>query len=58
VVTEFGANRTLLGGDWPVIVLMNNYVEVWKAQLAAIAKYSAEDQEWITHKTAEHVYGI
>jgi len=39
-------------------VLMNNYVEVWKAQLAAIAKYSAEEQEWITHKTAEHVYGI
>ena len=58
VVKEFGANRTLLGGDWPVIVLMNNYVEVWKAQLAAIAKYSAEDQEWITHKTAELVYGI
>jgi L-fuconolactonase len=58
VVKEFGANRTLLGGDWPVIVLMNNYVEVWKAQLEAISKYSAEDQEWITHKTAELVYGI
>ena len=58
VVKEFGANRTLLGGDWPVIVLMNNYVEVWNAQLEAISKYSAEDQEWITHKTAEFVYGI
>ena len=27
-------------------------------QLEAISKYSAEDQEWITHKTAELVYGI
>ena len=58
VVEKFGAERCMLGGDWPVIVLMNNYVEVWKAQVAVIAKYSESDQEWIRSKTAKRVYSL
>jgi len=37
---------------------MNNYVDVWHAQVAAVADYSAEDQEWIKSKTAISVYGL
>ena len=48
----------MLGGDWPVITLMNTYVEVWQAQVAALSSYSNEDQEWIRSKTAMHVYGL
>lgn len=58
IVASYGPERTMLGGDWPVIVLMNNYVEVWKAQIAAILKFSASDQEWMRHKTAKHFYNL
>ena len=47
-----------MGGDWPVIVLMNNYVEIWQAQLEVIMDYNAEDQIWIKSKTAKEVYGL
>jgi L-fuconolactonase len=58
MVKSFGAHRILMGGDWPVITLMNNYVDVWKAQVAAVANYSEKDQEWIKSKTAIEVYGL
>jgi L-fuconolactonase len=58
MVKSFGAQRILVGGDWPVITIMNNYVDVWRAQVAALAGYSAEDQEWIKSKTAKLVYGL
>lgn len=58
IVSIFGANRTMLGGDWPVIVLMNNYVDVWKAQVEVISNFSEDDQEWIRHKTAELFYDL
>lgn len=54
----FGPSRIMMGGDWPVITLMNNYVDVWQAQVASIAKYSATEQEWIKSKTAIAVYGL
>lgn len=58
ILSSYGAHRTMLGGDWPVIVLMNNYVEVWKAQVEVISKFSEDDQEWIRHKTAELFYNL
>ena len=58
MVGAFGADRIMMGGDWPVITLMNNYVDVWRAQVAAIANYSKRDQEWIRSKTAIEVYGL
>ncbi len=58
MVGAFGAKRIMLGGDWPVILLMNNYVDVWKAQLASLEKYSDKEQEWMRSKTATEVYGL
>jgi len=58
MVKAFGSHRILMGGDWPVIVLMNNYVEVWHAQLEVIKDYNEEDQSWIKSKTAKEVYGL
>ena len=58
MVEAFGSHRILMGGDWPVIELMNNYVDVWKAQVASLEKYSNEDQKWIRSKTAIEVYGL
>ena len=58
IVQTYGANRVMMGGDWPVIVLGNTYAEVWKAQSEVISGYSADDQEWIRHKTAKAFYNL
>jgi L-fuconolactonase len=58
MVKIYGANRVMMGGDWPVIVLGNTYVEIWKAQVEVISGYSQEDQDWITHKTAKAFYNL
>ena len=58
IVKSYGANRVMMGGDWPVIVLGNTYVEIWKAQVKVISGYSQKDQDWITHKTAKAFYNL
>lgn len=58
IVKTYGANRVMMGGDWPVIVLGNTYVEVWKAQVEVINKFSQDDQEWMRHKTAKAFYNL
>ena len=58
MVKTYGANRVMMGGDWPVIVLGNTYVEIWKAQVEVISGYSEDDQDWMAHKTAKAFYNL
>ena len=58
IINTYGANRTMMGGDWPVCILSGDYVSVWKAQLDVIAKYSESDQEWLRYKSAEKFYNL
>ena len=58
IISVYGANRTMLGGDWPVCILSGDYVKVWKAQLDVISKYSESDQEWLYYKSAEKFYNL
>jgi L-fuconolactonase len=58
MLKTYGADRIMMGGDWPVIVLGNTYVEIWKAQLEVISGYSQEDQDWIRYKTAKAFYNL
>ena len=58
IISVYGANRTMMGGDWPVCILSGDYVKVWKAQLDVIAKFSEADQEWLCSKTAEKFYNL
>jgi L-fuconolactonase len=58
MVKTYGAERVMLGGDWPVIVLGNNYAEIWKAQVEVISHFSAEEQAWMRHKTAKAFYKL
>jgi predicted TIM-barrel fold metal-dependent hydrolase len=48
----------MLGGDWPVILLANDYQTVWKAQKDAISHFSPEQQEDIKHRTATKFYSL
>lgn len=58
MVETFGVERIMMGGDWPVIVLGNTYVEVWKAQLEVIDKLSSDQKAWLKSKTAQSVYNL
>jgi len=58
MVETFGVERIMMGGDWPVIVLGNSYVEVWKAQLEVIDKLSPEQKSWLKSKTVKSVYNL
>ena len=58
IIEVYGADRTMMGGDWPVCILAGDYVRVWKAQLDVISKYSETDQEWLCYKTAEKFYNL
>ena len=58
MVETFGVERIMMGGDWPVIVLGNTYVEVWKAQLEVIDKLSSDQKAWLKSKTAKSVYNL
>ena len=58
IVSVYGANRVMMGGDWPVSILAGDYVSVWKAQEAVVAKYLPEDQAWLKAKTAKKFYNL
>ena len=58
MVETFGVERIMMGGDWPVIVLGNTYVEVWKAQLEVIEKFISYQKAWLKSKTAKSVYNL
>lgn len=58
MVETFGVERIMMGGDWPVIVLGNTYVEVWKAQLDVIDKLSSDQKAWLKSKTVKSVYNL
>lgn len=58
IVSKYGAERVMLGGDWPVAILAGDYVKVWRAQLDVISKFSPEAQEWMRSKTAKKFYNL
>ncbi|NDF02789.1 MAG: hypothetical protein EB067_05050 [Actinobacteria bacterium] len=58
IVKVYGANRTMMGGDWPVCILSGDYLKVWKAQLDVISRFSESDQDWLCYKTAEKFYSL
>lgn len=58
IVEKYGAERLMMGGDWPVAILAGDYVKVWKAQVEVIAKFSLDQQEWMRHKTAKKFYNL
>jgi predicted TIM-barrel fold metal-dependent hydrolase len=47
-----------MGGDWPVIILGDDYAKVWKAQVEVTKAYTPEQQEWFQSKTAKKVYNL
>lgn len=58
IVEKYGAERVMMGGDWPVATLAGDYVKVWHAQVEVISKFSGEQQDWMRHKSAKKFYNL
>ncbi|MEZ4769372.1 MAG: amidohydrolase family protein [Caldilineales bacterium] len=54
----FGAERCMLGGDWPVSVLAGGYVKAFTVYKQILAERSPAEQEQISYKTAQAFYGV
>ncbi|MCB1453047.1 MAG: amidohydrolase family protein [Rhizobiaceae bacterium] len=54
----FGAERCMLGGDWPVSVLAGGYVKAFTIYKQILAERSPAEQEQISYKTAQAFYGV
>ena len=54
----FGAERCMVGGDWPVSVLAGGYVKAFDAYKQILAERSPAEQEQISYKTAMAFYGV
>jgi L-fuconolactonase len=54
----FGAERCMLGGDWPVSILAGGYAKAFDIYKHILAERSPAEQEQISHKTAMAFYGV
>ncbi len=52
----FGADRVMLGSNWPVATLSGRYEEIWAAHRAWLSALSASEQADIASGTAGRVY--
>jgi len=57
-IDVFGAERCMVGGDWPVSVLAGGYGKAFAAYKAVLADRSTSEQTQIYHKTAMAFYGV
>lgn len=58
VLEAFGARRTMLGSDWPVMLLASSYGKWMQCARDAIASLSESEQDLITGGTAKAAYRI
>jgi L-fuconolactonase len=58
IVAAFGADRVMLGSDWPVALLAGDFVRVWRAQREVISHLAESEQDDILYRTAQRVYNL
>ena len=58
VITSFGTNRVLFGGDWPVVLLASEYRRWAETAQLLLAKLPAIDRKKILHDNAIRVYRL
>ena len=57
-INLFGADRCMLGGDWPVSVLAGGYVKAFTVYKQILAERSQAEQEQISYETAQAFYNV
>jgi L-fuconolactonase len=58
-LNEFGVERCFCGGDWPVSILANNYVETWQMYKDILGELlSDNEQEKVFYSNAVRFYDL
>lgn len=57
-IEQFGANRLMFGGDWPVATLAGNYAQVWAETNKALAGRSSAETDAILGGAAATAYRL
>ncbi len=58
VFESFGAERLMVGSDWPVCTVAGPYEHVMAVVVDYIGRYTLREQEMILSETAVRVYGL
>jgi len=58
VIAEFGPDRVMFGGDWPVCTLAASFREWVDALLWIVRDFSDAERRKLFHDNAERVYGL
>jgi L-fuconolactonase len=58
VVELFGAQRLMLGSDWPVSTLAASYSKVLGAEVQILSDLVGADLEWALWRRAAGTYGL
>lgn len=56
--TVFGAERLMVGGDWPVSIRAGGYHRVWAAWEALLGERTADDRTLVRGETARSFYRL
>ena len=57
-IDRFGAERVMMGSDWPVSTLAGEFAQVWRAQRQVIAHLDESQHSDIMFGTAVRSYGL
>ena len=57
-IDTFGANRVMLGSNFPPCSMREGYGNLWRYLREYLARRSAEEQEWVFGKTAASLFGF
>jgi L-fuconolactonase len=57
-VEQFGADRLMFGGDWPVVILAGDYEKVWRETNKALRDLATDERDAILGGTAAAFYGL
>jgi L-fuconolactonase len=58
VIQHFGANRTMAGSNWPVVLLSGGFQQCWTGLKDLISGLSAADQAQVLGGAAERIYNL
>ena len=58
VIKQFGIDRLVYGGDWPVVLRAGSYLSWARAFESLTEDLSKDEQKKICHQNADHIYNL
>lgn len=58
LLDSFGADRVMLGSDWPVCLLAGSFATVWSAYEALVDELAGDQVDAVLGGSAQHWYGL